>query len=753
MILLLAAAADPSARAVARWLRHLRVPHLVIEDDDPVVSVDVTLSDQDEDASVQTRSGRSFRLSEVRACWFRRGELAPLPPGAADPHEERRFWERKALLDWVMAKLEAGPRLGSFQADARCKKLVQLSAARAVGLTIPETAVTTHKERLRRLAEQNPALITKGIQSGAPFEEEADLYAGSTTRRLLPEKIELAPERFSPRLVQRYLEKSYELRIFFLCGHFSAMALLPHAPERQLIDSRLHLAEGAYRLVPYLLPDAIREKLGALMARLGLDTGSIDMVVTADDRHVFLEVNPTGQLDWLSQTLGTNIERSLAEHLMQLAGLSLRQQEGILSTPEFRRDAVPDPAHSQDDSFEEAQHRLIRANGQLTLARPLTKPILRRFSLSVESTQEAPQRAPAQGTPELPAEPLPDALHVMLSASCAFVEGTEIALIYDFQRHTALRLPPVLRQILRGLSKEALRSVPIGRLRTANPSLAGILDAALRAGLRAGVLQLTATPERFPLRPFRFDPPAEITNAVIDLNEESSYDLGALFTELTSLGCEHVLIRCTHRAPLLFIEEVMSGLAEEPPLFIEWWVLFSDSFSREDLRELCRRNARITSLLLFGAPGDAEWQRTRSGIGNVLALKRAMPLGPEAGAAPVISELGVDAQLYAESQRAHSFFHRKLAISQAGEIKNAPTARQSFGTFGQRPLREIVTSPEFRRLGAIGKDQIEGCRDCAYRHACVDPREPLPAPSGTYHHATPCPQQPRSVSGDAEPIS
>lgn len=747
MILLLATAADPTARRVERWLCYLGVPHLVIEDDDPVVAIDATLSDRHEDAFLQTQSGRSFRLSEVRACWFRRGELVPMPPaptpsGAPDPHQERRFWERKALLDWVLARLDAGPRLGSFQADARCKKLVQLSAARSVGLAIPETAITTHKERLRVLAAQGPALVTKGIQSGAPFEEETELYAGSTTRRLLEDAIERAPERFSPRLVQHYLDKSFELRIFFLCGQLFAMALLPQAKEQELIDSRLYLAEDVYRLVPYLVPDAIREKLVALMARLGLDTGSIDLVVTADDRHVFLEVNPTGQLDWLSQALGANIERKIAEHLVQLAGPSLKNRE-ILSISERSRATEREPADSRDEGFAEVQHRLIRANGRLTLVRPATKPILRRFSLM--PTEASPRHAPATKSPPLgPAEPIPDALHVMLSASCAFVEGTELALIYDFQHHTALRVPAVLQKILHGLAASAQRSIQVGALRTSRPSLSGLVDAALLSGLRAGVLQLTATPERFPPRPFRFDPPAQISNAVLDLGDALPYDLGALFTELASLGCEHVLIRCARKEPLAFIEEVMCGLTDKPPLFIEWWVLFSDSLAREEVRELCRRHPRITSLLMFGAPDDAEWLRTRSGIGNILTLQRTMPLDSEPQAPPTISELGIDAQLYAESQRAHSFFHRKLAIGQAGEIKNAPATRQSFGFVGQRALREIVATPEFRHLGTIRKDQIEGCRDCAYRYACVDPREPLLTPSGTYRHTTPCPQQPQS---------
>lgn len=49
------------------------------------------------------------------------------------------------------------------------------------------------------------------------------------------------------------------------------------------------------------------------MQKTGLDTGSLDMIKTPDNRYVFLEVNPAGNIEMVSDTCNYNIERKIAE--------------------------------------------------------------------------------------------------------------------------------------------------------------------------------------------------------------------------------------------------------------------------------------------------------------------------------------------------------------------------------------------------------------------------------------------------------
>jgi len=63
------------------------------------------------------------------------------------------------------------------------------------------------------------------------------------------------------------------------------------------------------------LPDEVQALLHALMARLGLVYGAIDMRLTPDDRYVFLEINPAGQWLFVEQESGQAIAAALARLL------------------------------------------------------------------------------------------------------------------------------------------------------------------------------------------------------------------------------------------------------------------------------------------------------------------------------------------------------------------------------------------------------------------------------------------------------
>ena len=48
------------------------------------------------------------------------------------------------------------------------------------------------------------------------------------------------------------------------------------------------------------------------MERLGLTTGSIDLMYDVNDKYYFLEVNPVGQFSMITTACGSNLEKKLA---------------------------------------------------------------------------------------------------------------------------------------------------------------------------------------------------------------------------------------------------------------------------------------------------------------------------------------------------------------------------------------------------------------------------------------------------------
>lgn len=67
---------------------------------------------------------------------------------------------------------------------------------------------------------------------------------------------------------------------------------------------------------PYTLPAEIEQKLLKLMNHFNLHYGAIDVIVTPDDRYVFLEVNPVGEFFWLELCPGLPISRAIANLLL-----------------------------------------------------------------------------------------------------------------------------------------------------------------------------------------------------------------------------------------------------------------------------------------------------------------------------------------------------------------------------------------------------------------------------------------------------
>ena len=70
--------------------------------------------------------------------------------------------------------------------------------------------------------------------------------------------------------------------------------------------------------MPIDIPNEIVCKLQLLMKELVLESGSIDMIVTPDDKYVFLEVNPVGQFDYVGKRCNYQLDKEIALTLLRM---------------------------------------------------------------------------------------------------------------------------------------------------------------------------------------------------------------------------------------------------------------------------------------------------------------------------------------------------------------------------------------------------------------------------------------------------
>jgi glutathione synthase/RimK-type ligase-like ATP-grasp enzyme len=115
------------------------------------------------------------------------------------------------------------------------------------------------------------------------------------------------------------LEKALELRVTIVGERVFAASVDSSRMERSKTDWR---REG-FALIdawkPYTLQAEVEKALLALMDGFALNYGAIDVIVTPEGKHVFLEVNPAGEFFWLERENGLAISEAIADVMLGLA--------------------------------------------------------------------------------------------------------------------------------------------------------------------------------------------------------------------------------------------------------------------------------------------------------------------------------------------------------------------------------------------------------------------------------------------------
>ncbi|MDO8184752.1 hypothetical protein Q5424_07970 [Conexibacter sp. JD483] len=312
-VLILAPETDEHALAVAGRLRDLGGEVTIVD-----------LADFPQRASLSASyaccadcGGRGFALElergrldlgEVGAVWWRRPQWPePSPQIADDGHRLFAANEAQEALSGMWHSLDAFWINDPARDQVAHRKAFQLSVAQDVGLRIPHTLITNDPVRARAFVDQRGyrAVIYKSFSA-----TERDWRE---TRLLRPEELELLDNvKYAPVIFQEYVEAVYDLRVTVVGEELYAVAI--HSQETDYkVDFRMDVARARMEAVE--LPAEVQRGLSALMARLGLVYGAIDMRLTPDGRHVFLEVNPAGQWLFVEEPSGQPIADAMARLL------------------------------------------------------------------------------------------------------------------------------------------------------------------------------------------------------------------------------------------------------------------------------------------------------------------------------------------------------------------------------------------------------------------------------------------------------
>ncbi len=257
-------------------------------------------------------------FSKVTSYWYRRGKF-DLAQIFLKPFLEKQLYkyekhELERITEYFHHYLKKIKSINSLL-NVAPNKLVVNDIAENCGLITPPYVIASRKKDLLSFVREERNVITKGIDEAISFDIEGDTLNGYTEKVVLEDMIEYNEDVF-PSLLQKQVDKKYELRVFYLDGEFYSMAIFSQRDEQTQVDFRKYNLKTPNRSVPYKLPKNVQSKLKLLMNKLDLNCGSIDMIVSTEIEFIFLEVNPVGQFGMVSEPCNYFLEKKVAEFLI-----------------------------------------------------------------------------------------------------------------------------------------------------------------------------------------------------------------------------------------------------------------------------------------------------------------------------------------------------------------------------------------------------------------------------------------------------
>lgn len=98
--------------------------------------------------------------------------------------------------------------------------------------------------------------------------------------------------------------------------------------------------------------------------------------------------------------------------------------------------------------------------------------------------------------------------------------------------------------------------------------------------------------------------------------------------------------------------------------------------------------------------------------------------------------------LFVESKYHHTYFNSRMHIEEDGSIKNVPEMIQVIGNINtpdcSKQIKALVTNEGFQQYWNVHKEACDVCKDCEFRHMCVDNRIPVQRSSNEWYHEAEC---------------
>jgi ATP-GRASP peptide maturase of grasp-with-spasm system len=309
---------DVSTNDVIDWLFYKKVPFVRYNEREIIPDTEWALTITSDHRELKIKDTRP---NDITGVWFRRHGEIELPNILEKINNNDIYTSAKKNL---FKELQYGRAAfyGHFSQykhlntpdKGNVDKIHCLNQAVQAGLKVPATILTNSKKELIEFYHKHEKIISKSIFN-IDFFKDGDQTFLPYTSIIDFELINQYENKFFLSLFQKYIEKDFEIRAFYLDRKVYSMAIFSQTDKQTEVDFRRYNRTNPNRTVPFKLPRDIEEKILDLSDKMDVNCGSIDLIKGIDGEYYFLELNPVGQFGMTSIPCNYFLEREIAAFL------------------------------------------------------------------------------------------------------------------------------------------------------------------------------------------------------------------------------------------------------------------------------------------------------------------------------------------------------------------------------------------------------------------------------------------------------
>ena len=335
-----------------------------------------------------------------------------------------------------------------------------------------------------------------------------------------------------------------------------------------------------------------------------------------------------------------------------------------------------------------------------------------------------------------------------LYASCIPVQGARRSIICDVQRGDYELIPNILYEILTVHRGKTLGDLTAVYGQGYEAEIKNYFDFLISKDL--GIY--TSSPEDFPALDLRWQNASNITNALIDREAQSDYDLKLLANQLDLLNCQSLQIRCFYPAALEELFFMLDDVYYSKLFSIYLLTACDTEVDLMDYVALQERYPKLMQIVVHSCSSPWLAAARQKGEFDSIVLTSQVFDGEQHCGAISPEQFRINLPLFSESQGHNTCLNRKISIDTRGYIKNCPALPTNYGHVDDTSLAQALSTADFKQHWYISKAEIKVCQDCEFRHICTDCRAFRQDDSDLYSKPLKCGYDPYALTWEEDQV-